>query len=60
MTLSTTLKLLFKSSIALLKVTPFDFQIKQKLFLYFYNAIFLSLIFPGFVLEAPKQPILLF
>ena len=51
-TLSTTLKFGFNSfSIAWLKLIPFDFQIKQKLFLCIFNAIFLSVIFLGYTLN---------
>ena len=57
MTISTILKFIFNSSIALLKLKPFDFQIKQNWFLYIYNAIFLSVILLGFILESSKQAI---
>ena len=49
-TLSTTLKLFFNFSIALLKLMSFDFQIKQKWLLCTFNAILLSVLFLGFTL----------
>ena len=53
------IEILSKSCIALLKLTHCDFQIKQNLFLYIYNAIFLSVISLGFSLQPSKQPLLL-
>ena len=49
-TLSTALKLIFNSSVALLKLIPVDFQIKQKWFLCIFNAIF-PVIFLGHTLN---------
>ena len=50
MKLSTTLKFNFNSSIALLNLIPFDFQIKQKWFLSIKNAKFFSVVFLGLFL----------
>ena len=40
----------FSSFFVLLELKTFDFQIKQKRFLYIYNAIFLSVVFLGILL----------
>ena len=60
MTLTTTLKFVFNSSISLFKLIPFDFQFKkQKWFLYLNNAVFLPVIFLGQTLNPSNQPILI-
>ena len=51
MIIATTLKFNFNSSIALLELIAFDFQIKQKWFLYLYKALFPSVIFLGHYLN---------
>ena len=49
----------YSFSVAWLKLIPFDFQIKQKRFLFMNNDLFLWVMFRGFILVPSKQPMLI-
>ena len=58
-TLSTSLKSSFSFFIALTKLIPCDFQIKQKWLVYLNNDVSLCVMFRGFLLVPSKQPMLI-